>query len=88
KKSVKLVAETEPRDQFISLPVVRVRRTGTGGFELDESFVAPSLSINASAVLYQRLRRLLDALQAKVNALYGFHREPTKNIIEFRSGDI
>ncbi len=88
KKSVKLVAETEPRDQFISLPIVRVRRTGTGGFELDEAFVAPSLSINASSVLYQRLRRLLDALQAKVNALYGFHREPTKNIIEFRSGDI
>ncbi|WP_164178783.1 type VI secretion system baseplate subunit TssK, partial [Stenotrophomonas maltophilia] len=59
-----------------------------GGFELDENFVAPSMAINASAVLYQRLRRLLDALQAKVNALYGFHREPTKNIIEFRSGDI
>ncbi|WP_241227804.1 type VI secretion system baseplate subunit TssK, partial [Ralstonia solanacearum] len=88
KKSVKLVAESEPRDQFISLPVVRVRRTGSGGFELDDTFVAPSLSINASPVLYQRLRRLLDALQAKVNALYGFHREPTKNIIEFRSGDI
>lgn len=88
KKSVKLIAETEPREQFISLPVVRVRRTGTGGFELDENFVAPSMAINASAVLYQRLRRLLDALQAKVNALYGFHREPTKNIIEFRSGDI
>ncbi|PVY79554.1 type VI secretion system protein ImpJ [Cupriavidus alkaliphilus] len=88
KKAVRLVAETEPRDQFISLPVVRIRRTATGGFELDESFVAPSLSINASAVLYLRLRRLIDALQAKVNALYGFHREPTKNIIEFRSGDI
>ncbi|AMR81461.1 type VI secretion system baseplate subunit TssK [Cupriavidus taiwanensis] len=88
KKAVRLVAETEPRDQFISLPVVRIRRTATGGFELDETFVAPSLSINASAVLYLRLRRLIDALQAKVNALYGFHREPTKNIIEFRSGDI
>lgn len=88
KKAVRLVAETEPRDQFISLPVVRVRRTATGGFELDESFVAPSLAINASAVLHLRLRRLIDALQAKVNALYGFHREPSKNIIEFRSGDI
>ncbi|MBO4120765.1 type VI secretion system baseplate subunit TssK [Cupriavidus gilardii] len=88
KKAVKLIADTEPRDQYISLPIVRVRRTATGGFELDGNFVAPSLAINASAVLYQRLRRLLDALQAKVNALYGFHREPTKNIIEFRSGDI
>ncbi|GAA0841816.1 MAG: type VI secretion system baseplate subunit TssK [Cupriavidus sp.] len=88
KKAVKLVAETDPREQFISLPVVRIRRTATGGFELDESFVAPSLAIHASAVLYQRLRRMLDALQAKVSALYGFHREPSKDIIEFRSGDI
>jgi type VI secretion system protein ImpJ len=34
------------------------------------------------------LRRLLDALQAKVEALYGFHREPSRHVIEFRSGDI
>jgi type VI secretion system protein ImpJ len=27
-------------------------------------------------------------LQAKVDALYGFHREPSKHVIEFRSGDI
>lgn len=33
-------------------------------------------------------RRVLDILQAKVDALYGHHREPSKNIIEFRSGDI
>jgi type VI secretion system protein ImpJ len=31
---------------------------------------------------------LLDALHAKVNALYGHHREPSKHVIEFRSGDI
>jgi type VI secretion system protein ImpJ len=39
-------------------------------------------------MLTQILRRLMDALQAKVNALYGHHREPSKNVIEFRSGDI
>lgn len=48
----------------------------------------PCLAIDASPLLHQKLRQLIDALQAKVNALYGFHREPTKNIIEFRSGDI
>ena len=30
----------------------------------------------------------IDTLQAKVDALYGMHREPSKNIIEFRSGDV
>jgi type VI secretion system protein ImpJ len=88
RKAVRLIADSEPRDQFISTPVVRISRTATGGFELDKSFIAPSLSIKASTPLHLQLRRLLDTLQAKVNALYGFHREPTKNIIEFRSGDI
>jgi len=88
KKTVKLIAHSEPRDQLLSIPLVRVRRTTTAGFELDEDFVPPILSISASPFVFQRLRRLIDALQAKVNALFGFHREPTKNIIEFRSGDI
>lgn len=88
KASVKLVANSEPRDQYMSVPLVRIRRTATSGFEIDESFVPPSLAIEASPLLHQRLRQLIEALQAKVSALYGFHREPTKNIIEFRSGDV
>ncbi|HEF5179493.1 TPA: type VI secretion system baseplate subunit TssK [Burkholderia cenocepacia] len=88
KTQVKLIAHSEPRDQLLSVPLVRVRRTATSGFEIDDSFVPPCLAIEASPILHQRLRQLVDALQAKVNALYGFHREPSKNIIEFRSGDI
>ncbi|WP_295756872.1 type VI secretion system baseplate subunit TssK [Undibacterium sp.] len=88
KKTARLVSEFEPRDSLVSFPVLRLRRTSTGGFELDPSFVAPSLSIRSSPLLFIQLRRLLDALQAKVNALYGHHREPSKNVIEFRSGDI
>lgn len=85
---VKMMSDNEPRSELIAVPIARVRRTATSGFELDKSFVPPSLSIEASTVLHQGLRQLIDALQAKVNALYGLHREPTKNIIEFRSGDI
>jgi len=87
-KNVRLLAAHEPRDQLLTIPVARVRRTANAGYELDDTFVPPSMSIAASGVLHERLRRLLDALQAKVNALYGFHREPSKNIIEFRSGDV
>ncbi|MFZ6648927.1 type VI secretion system baseplate subunit TssK [Undibacterium sp. TJN25] len=88
KKTVRLVSEMEPRDSFVNFPVIRLRRASTGGFELDPSFVAPSLSIRSAPMLFLQLRRLMDALQAKVNALYGHHREPSKNVIEFRSGDI
>lgn len=87
-KSVRLLTDDEPRDPYATLPVARVRRTSTGGFELDESFVAPAVSIAGSPALHLQLRRLLDALQAKADALYGLHREPSQHVIEFRSGDI
>jgi type VI secretion system protein ImpJ len=88
KKTVRLVAESEPRDAYTCFPLLRLRRGATGGFELDPSFVPPSLSVGAAPIVFLQLRRLLDALQAKVGALYGHHREPSRNVVEFRSGDM
>jgi type VI secretion system protein ImpJ len=88
KKAVRLISEFEPRDSYVQFPLLRIRRATGGGFELDDSFVPPSLSVGAAPALFLQLRRLLDALQAKVSALYGHHREPSRNVIEFRSGDM
>lgn len=88
RKSARLVMETEPRDHLTTLPALRIKRTSTGGYEVDQRFMPPVVSIQASPMLSLQLRRLLDVLQAKVDALYGMHREPSKNIIEFRSGDV
>ncbi len=88
RKHARLLAEGEPRDHLVNLPLLRLRRTSTGDFEVDARFVPPSLSISAAPVLHGALRRLLDVLQAKVDALYGIHRQPSKSIIEFRSGDV
>ena len=88
RRSVRILADTEPRDHLVSMPICRLRRSATGAFELDPSFVAPSVSISAAPGLQAMLRRLLDVLQAKVDTLYGFHREPSKHVIEFRSGDV
>jgi len=88
KKTLRLVPEFDPRDSYTHFPLLRLRRAATGGFELDASFVPPSLSLRAAPLLFLQLRRLLDALQAKVAALYGHHREPSKHVIEFRSGDM
>jgi type VI secretion system protein ImpJ len=88
KKTVRLVSEFEPRDSYTHFPLLRLRRAATGGFEMDGAFVPPSLSLAATPILFLQLRRLLDALQAKVGALYGHHREPSRNVVEFRSGDM
>lgn len=88
KKSLRLLSNRDNREQYVSLPVARVRPTASGAYELDPAFVPPALTIRSSAPLYLMLRRLIDILQAKAQALYGHHREPSANIIEFRSGDI
>ncbi|MDM5178100.1 type VI secretion system baseplate subunit TssK [Massilia sp. CCM 8695] len=88
KKSVRLISEFEPRDSYTHFPLLRLRRVATGGFEMDPAFVPPSMSVRSAPILFLQLRRLIDALQAKVSALYGHHREPSKNVIEFRSGDM
>jgi type VI secretion system protein ImpJ len=88
KKTVRLVSEFEPRDSYVCFPLLRLHRLSSGGFETDPAFVAPSLTISSAPLLFLQLRRLLDALQAKVNALHGHHREPSKHVIELRSGDM
>lgn len=88
RRQARVLLEGEPREHLCSLPLLRLRRLGTGGFELDADFVAPSVSLQAAPALQALLRRLLDVLQAKVQALYGLHREPSRHVIEFRSGDI
>lgn len=88
RKHARLLSDLEPREQYVSLPVARIRRTASGAYESDPAFMPPALNINAIPTLESLLRRLLDMLQAKCNALYGHHREPSKHVIEFRSGDV
>jgi len=88
RRCVRVLPDADPLDHLVSLPLCRIRRAATGAFELDGRFMPPSPSIASSPALQAMLRRLLDVLQAKVDALYGFHREPSKHVIEFRSGDI
>ncbi|PTD96291.1 type VI secretion system baseplate subunit TssK [Pseudothauera lacus] len=88
RKQGQIRSASEPLEQFVTLPVARLRTNATNAFELDPLFMPPTVALRSSPVLLLRLQRLLDTLQAKAAALYGFHREPSKNVIEFRSGDI
>lgn len=65
RKNLILLAEAEVTDQFVSLPLVRITRDGSGHFEVDPTFVPPCLSIIASPTLTNMLRRLIDILDEK-----------------------
>lgn len=88
KKSVRLLSPLESRDEFVSFPIVRVRRTSGGGFEIDPSFLPPSVRIGATAGLPSMLDGLMSKLAAKIEALYGMHRMSNKSTFEVHSGDI
>ena len=65
RKNLLLLAEAEVNDQFVSLPLLRVTRDGSGHFEADPTFVPPCLSLSASPTLTDMLRRLIDILDEK-----------------------
>jgi type VI secretion system protein ImpJ len=87
-KTLRLVSELDPLESFESFPLLRLRRVATGGFEIDPAFIPPSVSIGGAPGLHGQLARLMEKLLAKVNALYGHHREPSKNVVEIRGGDM
>jgi len=88
RKSVRLISGLEPRGAYDSFPLTRLRRQVSGSFEFDPGFMPPSLSIGATPRLKMMLEQLMDALQAKAHSLRGHMREPSRNVIEFRSGDV
>jgi type VI secretion system protein ImpJ len=88
RRQARLLLDGEPREHLGSLPLLRLKHLGGGRFEPDTRFVAPALSLAASPALGDMLQRQLGVLQAKVQALYGMHREPSRHVIEFRSGDV
>jgi type VI secretion system protein ImpJ len=83
----KLVFDDAPGNDPSKLALLRLRRGATGRFEIDESFIAPSLTVSSSAPLVGRLSRLLEMLQAKASALMDEHAEPLRGTVAFRAGD-
>jgi type VI secretion system protein ImpJ len=88
RRQARLLSDLEPRGAYDSFPLLRLRRMVSGSFEPDPAFMPPSLSVCATPRLKLLLDQLMDALQAKVNALQGHMREPSRNVIEFRGSDV
>src|ERR1700722_829991 len=83
RKNLQLLAENEVTDQFVSLPLLRIVRIGSGHFESDFSFVPPCLTLSASGSLTGMLSRLIDILDDKSTV---FAREQQQRHGEFQAG--
>jgi len=87
RKNIRLLLDTEPTDDLVTLPVARVMRDGLGSFMFDPAFIPPCLQINASESLMLMLRRLIDILEEKSAAMSRTQGD-TKSFAEFSSREI
>lgn len=85
---VRLMLEEENRDGYDSIPLCQLEKDATGQWIVAESFIPPLVSVEASRPLTLMLRRLLDILLVKSQALGSSQRERAKSVMEFGSSDI
>ncbi|SEN09693.1 type VI secretion system protein ImpJ [Duganella sp. CF517] len=88
RKTLRLFSHLDVRDAYDCIPVVKVRRKADSTFEIDPTFMAPSLSIDADPAMQNMLRGLLGKLAAKAEALYRLQRQPRGHAVEAHSGDV
>ncbi len=67
-KNLRFLLETEPHDNLETIPVARIVRD-SGGFALDETFIPPCLTIDASPRLMELCQQLVEILDQKNRAV-------------------
>ncbi|HXQ30062.1 MAG TPA: type VI secretion system baseplate subunit TssK [Gemmatimonadales bacterium] len=88
RKNLRLLVESELRDDLVTVPLARVRRDGAGQFVYDLDFIPPVLELGASAGLMERLRRVIDILEAKSEALVGERRGAAGDLAAYASREV
>lgn len=86
--NVRLLIAQENRDGYLCIPVAHVSKNATGVWTLEEKYVPPLITIEASRTLGTMLRRLLDIMLVKSRALSASHRERVKSVVEYGTSDI
>jgi type VI secretion system protein ImpJ len=88
KKNFRLLVEGEPRQGSTSLRLGRIKKTTAGTYQLDPQFVPPVIDLSVSEYLMAILRRLVEILAAKTNALSGMRRQKNQSLADFTASDI
>ena len=69
RKNITLLLQSEIAEGVEALPLARVVRSASGGFQYDTSFIPPCLQFSASPRLMEITSRLIEIMQAKAAAL-------------------
>lgn len=69
RKNFRLTLDLGDLEDHVTLPLARIKRDRSGNFVYDPDYVPPCLQIAASASILERLRRLIEVMEAKTAAL-------------------
>lgn len=86
--NIRLMAEQENRDGHLCVAVAQIAKNASGAWEIMPGFIPPLVEIRASRHLSIQIRRLLDILLVKSQALTARHRERVKSVVEYGTSDI
>jgi type VI secretion system protein ImpJ len=88
RKNLRLLLEGELLEGNAVLPLAKVIRTESGGYDLDPTFVPPLVDIRASGFLMATARRLVELLSARSAELSGTRRQRGQGLADFGISDI
>lgn len=86
--NVRLMLEEENRDGHLAIPIAQISKNATGTWQIDADYIAPAVMLQGAAPLNALIRRLLDILLVKSQALTATHRERSGKVMEFGTSDI
>jgi type VI secretion system protein ImpJ len=82
-KTLRILFEGEPLDDYVTLKVAELTRSAAGKFQLSDSYVPPCLFLSSSPHLVAYLRRILEMISAKSSDLSSQRRQRAAGLVEF-----
>ena len=86
--NVRLLFADELREGYSSIKIAELERTATGQLTLSENWVAPALSVSASAWLINMLRQLVEILITKSSTLGEQRRQRAAGLADFTTSEV
>jgi len=86
--NLRLLLEGESSEGFVTIPLARLLRAGTGEVTLDPTFVPSVLDVATSPVLTGIAHRIVERVSAKAAALAGTRRQRNQGLADFSVTDV
>jgi len=82
-KDLRILFESEPLDDYVTIKIAELGRTATGTYTLKPAYIPPCLHIGASPHLSTILRRIVEILSTKSSDLSKQRRSRSAGLVEF-----